>query len=210
MSALPQVYLLLRASQRQQEVLGAYWSLSAAKLRAQREDYIHRGRRWRGIGAGRWRHIELPLEIWRMPIYGRFMEPMLTDGDIIQVNEAFRHQLLAREAESAAALLLAYRTVWTALADRRDAVLAAIERAQARGETVAPSLVIASRETRQLLLQVAGEIDSLAPALTDHVTTEQAARPRICACSAVSLTPTRTNRATGGYRGPRMIWVMPS
>ena len=41
-------------------------------------------------------------------------------ADIIQVNEAFRHQLLAREAESAAALLLAYRTVWTALADRRD------------------------------------------------------------------------------------------
>jgi sugar/nucleoside kinase (ribokinase family) len=96
-------------------------------------------------------------------------------ADIIQVNEAFRCQLLAREAESAAALLLAYGTVWTALADRRDAVLAVIERAQARGETVAPSLVIASCETRQLLLQVAGEIDSLAPALTDHVTTEQAA-----------------------------------
>jgi sugar/nucleoside kinase (ribokinase family) len=95
-------------------------------------------------------------------------------ADIIQVNEAFRCQLLAREAESAAALLLAYGTVWTALADRRDAVLAVIERAQARGETVAPSLVIASRETRQLLLQVVGEIDSLAPALTDHVTTEQA------------------------------------
>ena len=58
----------------------AYWSLSAAKLRAQREDYIHRGTRWRGTSAGRWRHVELPLEIWRMPVYGRFMEPMLTDG----------------------------------------------------------------------------------------------------------------------------------